>query len=140
MSIFPWPSSRVMGSILIFLMVDLQTCGSPVGPSVLSGAAEHRVGQAKPVEGARRVGDGLDAGLDVLFDLVVRFARLDAVHHRGNRREDLCPLVPDVVDGPVAAPASHVYLWTERSAAASRGRPEAHDPLLEQAASRFRGD
>ena len=118
MSIRPWPSRRVIGSMVI----GLHRRHPP----------QQGVAEAEAVEGPDRVRDPIQDLLDLLL--------VGGVDDRGQRRDHLGPLVTHLGRRPVAAAARHARLRAQRAAARARGGPQAHEPLVQEAAARVGDD
>src|SRR5512143_1570453 len=126
MSILPWPSRRVMGSMLIRRYpAAVIACGlvMPIlRPSL--GDLEQAGRKREAAEASDRVRDARDECRRALLGPGLDQGAHGADHGGG--------LVFGVRRRAVAALAGHVGLHAESAAPAARGRAEAHQPLLQE--------
>src|ERR1022692_1783552 len=123
-SILPWPSSRVIGSMVIRRleagMVRLAMW------SLQSFSFQERRRQAVPVEGAHRVGDTIEDAVDILH----ASAPADDGSHRTQR---FGAEIAHAAGGSETAGARHVAVDAPGPAPRARGRPQARHTLRQDA-------
>src|ERR1035441_5981828 len=136
-SILPWPSSRVIGSMVMRRleagMVRLAMW------SLQSFSFQERRRQAVPVEGAHRVGDTIEDAVDILHASPpaeapppTRPARPPA-DDGSHRTQRFGAEIAHAAGGSETAGARHVAVDTPGPAPRARGRPQARHTLRQDA-------